>query len=242
MAKASAHDDAAAWGDSHEPPDEFVRWVYERLVETWGIPPWEPDGDAIGGLVATILSQHTSDVNSERAYARLRQAFPAWAAVRDAPQDAVAEAIRVGGLAQLKAERIQRVLRELSERYDGALDLGHLSGLPLDEARETLLSLPGVGPKTAACVLLFSLGRPAFPVDTHVWRVTRRLGLLGPKVTANAAHLDLERRIPPEWRHTMHLNLIQHGRRVCHAQRPACERCALRARCQFYWSTHASDR
>lgn len=240
MVKASEHDDAAVWSDSQAQPEEFVRWVYERLVEVWGIPPWEPDGDAIGGLVATILSQHTSDVNSERAYERLRLAFPGWATVRDAPQEAVAEAIRVGGLAQLKAERIQRVLRELSERYDGALDLGHLNDLPLAEARDTLLALPGVGPKTAACVLLFSLGRPAFPVDTHVLRVTRRLGLIGPKVTADAAHLELERRIPPEWRHTMHLNLIQHGRRVCHAQRPACERCALRARCQFYWSTHAS--
>lgn len=214
-------------------PSERIRWVYERLAEQWGIPPWQPDGDALGGLIATILSQHTSDVNSERAYARLRQAFPQWADMRDAPVDAVADAIRVGGLAQVKAERIQGVLRAIGERRDGALDLGYLAALPLDEALANLRALPGVGPKTAACVLLFSLGRPAFPVDTHVWRVTRRFGLIGPKVTPEVAHRELEAQIPAEWRHTLHLDLIQHGRRVCYAQRPACERCVLAKRCEY---------
>jgi endonuclease-3 len=214
-------------------PSERVRWVYERLVEQWGIPPWQPDGDALGGLIATILSQHTSDLNSERAYARLRQAFPTWADVRDAPVDVVADAIRVGGLAQVKAERIQRVLRAISEQRDGALDLGYLAALPLDDALADLRALPGVGPKTAACVLLFSLGRPAFPVDTHVWRVTRRFGLIGPKVTPEVAHRELEEQIPAEWRHTLHVNLIQHGRRICHAQRPACDRCVLAERCEY---------
>lgn len=214
--------------------DEMTRWVYVRLQERYGIPPWEPDGDALGGLIATILSQHTSDVNSERAYARLRATFPSWGAVRDASPDSVAEAIRVGGLAQLKAARIQAALQALNERHDGEPTLVHLSDVPLDVARDELRAIPGVGPKTAACVLLFHLGRPAFPVDTHVWRVTRRLGLIGPKVTADAAHLALEKRIPPEWRHTMHINLITHGRRVCHAQRPACDRCDLRARCRYY--------
>ena len=220
-------------------PDEPIRWVYERLVEQWGVPPWEPDGDALGGLIATILSQHTSDLNSERAYARLREAFPDWADVRDAPVEAVADEIRVGGLARIKAERIQRVLRALGERGDGTLDLSWLGDLPLDEARAALQALPGVGPKTAACVLLFSLGRPAFPVDTHVWRVTRRLGLIGPKVTAEAAHLELEAQIPPEWRHTLHVDLIQHGRRICHPQNPECERCLLRARCVYYQNMRA---
>lgn len=234
VARVTARDDAAAWGDAL--PDERIRWVYERLVEMWGTPAWEPDGDALGGLIATILSQHTSDLNSERAYARLRATFPDWSAVRDAPLDAVAEAIRVGGLAQVKAARIQQVLRAVSANHDGAPDLAELDDLSLTDARETLLALPGVGPKTAACVLLFSLGRPAFPVDTHVWRVTRRIGLIGPKVTANAAHLELEARIPPAWRHTMHVDLIQHGRRICHAQRPECERCDLRARCDYYWN------
>ena len=105
----------------------------------------------------------------------------------------------------------------------------------MDEADAYLRSLPGVGPKTAACVLLFALGKPAFPVDTHVWRVTRRLGLIGAKVSADAAHIALERMIPPAWRYAMHINLIRHGRRTCMAQRPACERCPLRASCAYYW-------
>lgn len=237
MAGAQASGADEAWGDDRRRPSDQIRWVYERLVETYGIPPWEPTRDATGELIATILSQHTSDVNSARAYAQLRRTFPEWVAVRDAPQDAVAEAIRVGGLAQVKAERIQRVLRELSQRHEESLDLNYLGDLPLEEARHALLTLPGVGPKTAACVLLFALGRPAFPVDTHVWRVTRRLGLIGPKVTANAAHGELEQQIPPEWRYTMHIDLIRHGRLVCHAQRPDCERCPLRARCRYYWAT-----
>lgn len=231
---SEAPDDQSA--DAQEHADDLADWVYERLVETYGIPSWEPDGDALGGLIATILSQHTSDANSERAYERLTQTFAGWAAVRDAPVEAVAEAIRVGGLAQVKAARIQAVLRTLSEKQGGSLDLSYLRDFPLDEALASLQMLPGVGPKTAACVLLFSLGRPAFPVDTHVWRVTRRLGLIGPKVTADAAHTALERRILPERRHTIHLNLIRHGRQVCHAQRPECERCTLRVRCWYFGS------
>jgi endonuclease-3 len=207
-----------------------------------------------------VLSQHTSDVNSGRAYAQLVARFPSWAAVRDAPTEAVADAIRGGGLAQVKAERIQRILRELTARRDalraqnGAsqpsagqtaaddeLTLAELDGLSLEAAQDYLRTLPGVGPKTAACVLLFSLGRPAFPVDTHVWRVTRRLGLIGARVSADAAHTALLALIPPEWRHTMHVDLITHGRRVCHAQRPACQVCPLRAKCHYYWANVARD-
>ena len=222
-------------------PEALVGWVYERLVETYGVPPWEPDGDAIGGLVSTILSQHTSDVNSDRAYASLRQRFPTWEAVRDAPEEAVMDAIRSGGLAQVKARSIQRTLRALTERDpDAPFDLRWLDTEDTARARAQLTALPGVGMKTASCVLLFSLGRPAFPVDTHVWRVTRRLGLIGPAVSADAAHLALERLIPPDWRHTMHIDLIRHGRRICHAQRPECERCPLRARCAYYWATRAA--
>lgn len=239
--------------------DPHLARIYRLLVVAYGIPPWQPDGDALGGLIATVLSQHTSDINSGRAYAQLVARFPSWLAVRDAPTAAVADAIRMGGLAQIKAERIQRILRELTDRRtvrrvhsDGApsaangvarqaaddddLTLAELDDLSLDAAQRYLLTLPGVGPKTAACVLLFSLGRPAFPVDTHVWRVTRRLGLIGARVSADAAHTALLGVIPPEWRHTMHVDLIQHGRRVCHAQRPACPVCPLRAECQYYWA------
>jgi endonuclease-3 len=210
--------------------------VHQRLVEVYGIPEWRPDGDALGGLIGTILSQHTSDVNSDRAYQQLVATFPTWEAVRDAPQEAVAAAIRPGGLANIKAARIQEVLRVLSERLGGGPpSLAALDTLDLAAAEAYLRALPGVGPKTAACVLLFSLGRPAFPVDTHVWRVARRIGLIGPRVSAEAAHERLGQAIPPAWRHTLHVNLITHGRRICHAQRPACERCALRSLCDYYW-------
>jgi endonuclease-3 len=219
-----------------------VERIYELLTQAYGVPEYRPDGDALGGLIATVLSQHTSDVNSARAYAQLVRTFPTWDAVRDAPVEAVADAIRTGGLARIKAERIQSILRDLTERLGGArLTLEMLDALPLDEAQSYLRSLPGVGPKTAACVLLFNMGQPAFPVDTHVWRVTKRLGLIGPKVSADAAHDVLMRLIPPEWRYTMHVGLIQHGRQKCHAQRPECSRCPLRSECQYYWAVVASE-
>jgi endonuclease-3 len=221
---------------------ERVAWIYERLAEAYGLPEWRPNGDPLGELVATILSQHTSDVNSERAYKQLRERFPAWEEARDAPVEEVAEAIRSGGLAEVKAERIQTILHLLTERLSGApLRLDFLAEQTLGEADAYLRSLPGVGPKTAACVLLFALGKPAFPVDTHVWRVTRRLGLIGAKVSADAAHVALEHMIPPAWRYAMHINLIRHGRRICAAQRPACERCPLRAGCAYYWELVASE-
>jgi endonuclease III len=221
--------------------DKVAR-VHRLLVEAYGVPPWEPSGDALGELIATILSQHTSDVNSERAYAELVRCFPTWEAVRDAPVEAVEDAIRSGGLARQKAERIQRILQQIPMEAGGELSLDRLEKMPLDEALTYLQTLPGVGPKTAACVLLFAVGQPAFPVDTHVWRVSRRLGLIGPRVTAEAAHEVLDRLIPLEWRHTMHVDLIRHGRQICHAQRPECPRCPLRSECQYYWATVAAER
>ncbi|HKW21402.1 MAG TPA: endonuclease III [Ktedonobacterales bacterium] len=218
-----------------------VARVYEKLVATYGIPPWEPTGDPLGELVATILSQHTSDINSERAYRQLRAVFPAWEQVRDAPTDDVVGAIRSGGLAQQKAERIQQILRILTERLgDAPLTLDSLDAMPLDDALAWLRELPGVGPKTAACVLLFALGKPAFPVDTHVWRVTKRLGLIGSRVSAESAHETLQAMIPQGWRYTMHIDLIRHGRQICYARNPACFRCPISSECQYFWDVVAA--
>lgn len=225
-----------------EPLERKVAHVYELLVQMYGIPPWEPDGDPLGGLVATILSQHTSDTNSARAYARLVERLPTWEQVRDAPTNEVADAIRPGGLADQKAARIQRILREITDQLGGGLSLDALRELPLEEALAYLQRFSGVGPKTAACVLLFSLGRPAFPVDTHVWRVTKRLGLIGSRMSAEAAHETLTRLIPPEQRHTMHVDLVRHGRALCHARRPECPRCLLRPECLYFWDVVASER
>ncbi|MBF6591953.1 MAG: endonuclease III [Ktedonobacterales bacterium] len=220
-----------------------VARIYHLLVATYGIPIWEPDQNPLGGLIATVLSQHTSDLNSARAYARLVAAWPTWEAVRDAPLEAVEEAIRPGGLARQKARRIQEILRVLTARLGGApLALDVLRDQPTADALTYLRELPGVGPKTAACVLLFSLGKPAFPVDTHIWRVTRRLGLIGPKVSAEAAHIILAREIPLEWQHTMHVNVIQYGRQICTARVPACERCPLRPECLYYQARLAAAR
>ena len=206
--------------------DEVVR----ALRRAYGARPPRKRSTPIEELVETVLSQNTSDLNSGRAFAALTRRFGPLEAVAEAPVDAVAEAIKVGGLAQVKAPRIQAILREVLRRR-GDLDLSFLADLPLEEARGWLRSLPGVGPKTAACVLLFSLGVPALPVDTHVFRVAKRLGLLGPRVTAEQAHALLERQLRPEDVYTLHMGLILHGRQVCHAPRPECEGCLFADRC-----------
>lgn len=222
--------------------DAKVARIYETLVATYGIPVWEPNGDALGELISTILSQHTSDVNSERAYRQLRATFPTWEQARDAPVNEVVEAIRSGGLAQQKARRIQQILRILTERLENApLTLDALNTMSLDDALVWLRGLPGVGPKTAACVLLFALGKPAFPVDTHVFRVTGRIGLLGSHETAERAHETLRELIPPAWRHTMHIDLIQHGRQICYARNPACFRCPISSECRYFWEVIATS-
>ena len=179
----------------------------------------------------TVLSQHTSDINSSRAFAGLRERFATWEEVLDAPVDEVAESIRSGGIAQVKATRIQRILSEIDER-EGALDLSRLAQLPDEEVNDYLCSLPGVGPKTAACVLLFSMERPAFPVDTHVHRVAKRLGLVGEKASAELTQRLLQPRIPPGLRYELHMQLIRHGREICRAVTPLCTECALLDLCE----------
>jgi endonuclease-3 len=184
-------------------------------------------------LVSTILSQNTNDVNRDRAYRRLRERLPSWDQVRDAPVEEVVEAIRPGGLANQKAPRIQKALHRITAER-GELSLDFLADMPLEQAREWLMSLDGVGPKTTAIILLFSLGRPAFPVDTHVHRVSQRLGLIGERVSAEKAHELLEARLPPEWYYAFHLNLVRHGREVCQARSPRCDACVLDDLCDYY--------
>jgi endonuclease-3 len=204
--------------------------VLARLRAYYGSPePRHSDGP-LAELVQTILSQNTSDVNTERAFASLWARFGAWDAILAAPTSAVADAIRSGGLADIKAPRIKGVL-EAIQRDRGTLSLDFLADLPLDEARAYLTSLSGVGPKTAACVLLFALGMPALPVDTHVHRVSKRLGLIGSKIGAEAAHQLLEAMIPSDQMFDAHMLLITHGRVLCKALRPRCEACPLADTC-----------
>jgi endonuclease-3 len=207
--------------------------VHERLLEHYGQPTWRNPLPALDELVSTILSQNTNDVNRDRAFEALRAKFPTWEAVRDAPTKAVIEAIRPTGLANQKGPRLQQVLRAITAER-GALDLQFLKDLPVDDARAWLTRFNGVGPKTAAIVLLFSLGRPAFPVDTHVHRVTGRLGLRPEAMSADQAHAHFEKLLPPETYYAAHLNLIRHGREVCHARNPECERCVLKRLCNYY--------
>jgi endonuclease-3 len=184
-------------------------------------------------LVNTILSQNTNDRNRDVAFQRLRKRFPTWEAVRDAVLDDVIDAIRPAGLAPTKGPHIQGALRQITEER-GVLSLDFLNEMPLEEARKWLLGLNGVGPKTAAIVLLFSLGRPAFPVDTHVHRITRRLGLIPEKTSREKAHTLLEALVPVELYWNFHLNVIAHGRQVCHARNPKCAVCTLQNRCDYF--------
>jgi len=223
--------------------------VYELLVATYGEPHNEPDYDPLGGLVGTILSQHTSDINSGRAYQQLVTAFPTWEEVRDAPTYIIAEAIRCGGLANIKAPRIQDALHTLTEWQQAQGGTQSLSAyLSAELAKRTsedawhyLRGIAGVGPKTAACVLMFNLDLPVMPVDVHVHRVSKRLGLIGPKVNADQAHTAFAKMTPPKWVYPLHVNLIRHGRQICHAQRPECHSCTLYSECAFVGSVNAQE-
>ena len=192
----------------------------------------KPRLPVIDEVVATVLSQHTSDHNSCRAFAQLKASFPDWEQVLAAPHGQVADAIRCGGIADQKALRIQQILAAILAR-EGRIDLSRLHDLDDAAVEDYLTSLPGVGPKTAACVLVFSMGRPAFPVDTHVHRIAARLGWIPAGITADKAHQILSTAVPPDIRYDLHLALIEHGRTVCQAQRPHCGECVLRGRCGY---------
>ncbi len=218
--------------------------VYHLLIEAYGKPVNEPDYDPVGGLIATILSQHTSDINSGRAYRQLIETFPSWEEVRDAQTYKVAEAIRCGGLANIKAVRIQDVLHTLEEQQQergeqGPLvdSLNILRQMEPEEGWHYLRKLPGVGPKTAACVEMFHLDEAVMPVDTHVHRVSRRLGIIGPKVSADKAHEIYMQIAPPDWVYPLHVNMIRHGRKICHSQKPKCNICPLYSECEYAGGT-----
>jgi endonuclease-3 len=204
-----------------------VARVRLRLRELYGVPGAEPHRRPLDELILTVLSQSTNDRNRDVAFLALRERFPSWEAVRDAPLEAVEEAIRPGGISKVKSVRIQQILRAIGE----PLSLDWMATAPLEESRSALCALPGVGRKTAACVLLFSFGLREIPVDTHVSRVGTRLGLLRPGAPFEELHDSMLALTPPGAELELHINLLRHGRRTCHARSPACGECALARMC-----------
>jgi endonuclease-3 len=213
--------------------------VLRTLLKTYGQPVWRKPLPPLDELVSTILSQNTNDSNRDRAFDALCSAFVDLDAVRDAPTEAVIAAIRPAGLANQKGPRIQQVLRQITAER-GELSLHFLGELPMEEARRWLLRFKGVGPKTAAIVLLFAFRRPAFPVDTHVHRVTGRLGLCPHRMSAAGAHPHLEALFQQQHYYAAHLNLIRLGRETCRARRPRCTQCVLRSFCDYWKVSRAA--
>ena len=214
-------------------PTDKALEVHERLIQVYGEPTRHSHLDPVSQLVCTIISQNTNDNLRDQAYETLRQRFPTWEDVRDAPVQEVIAAIQIAGLGQTKAPRMQQALRRITAER-GKLELDFLREMSVEDAKAWLMAMDGVGPKTAAIILLFSLGMPAFPVDTHVHRVSKRLGLIAPGASREKAHELLEAMLPPETYYAFHLNLIHHGREVCQARRPRCELCTLRGLCDYY--------
>jgi len=207
--------------------------IHQKLLEFYGQPTWRNPLPPLDELISTVLSQNTNDTNRDRAFEALRTRFPTWEAVRDAPEREVIEAIRVAGLANRKGPRLQAILRAITGQR-GDLSLDFLKDYPPGEAYDWLIRFEGVGPKTASIVLLFSLGLPAFPVDTHIHRVSGRLGLRPPRMNADQAHAHLAAQFPPETYCAAHLNLIRLGREVCQARKPRCPACPLQADCAYF--------
>jgi endonuclease III len=216
-------------GEWRRPDRRRLRRIRDRLRAAYGRPVPRPHRAPLDELVLTVLSQNTNDRNRDVAYGRLRERFPSWATVRDASEEEVEDAIRPGGISHVKARRIQDILRAVGDEED----LNWLVDAPLEEARARLCDLPGVGRKTAACVLLFSFGRPDVPVDTHVFRVGSRLGLFRPGASFDEAHDELLRITDPEDAYEVHVSLIRHGRRTCVARSPRCGDCVLLSLCPY---------
>jgi len=214
-------------------------WVLKRLEAAYGEPSPRRQMNPLDELVLTMLSQNTSDINSHRAFQNLKRAFPKWNRVLRADQKKLAETIRVAGLSEIRAARIQKVLKEIKSRF-GSLTLASLSSVDSTEAYEFLKSLTGVGPKTAACVMLFSLSKPFMPVDTHIHRVSLRLGLIEKKTTTEAAQQFFMNSVPGSKLYAFHIDMIRHGRAICRARNPLCPRCVLNSRCRYYSQLQSS--
>ena len=207
--------------------------IHAKLLEYYGSPGWREPYPPLDELVSTILSQNTNDANRDRAFTALRNRFPTWQEVRDAEEQEVIEAIRPAGLANQKGPRIQAVLREITSQR-GQLDLEFLADWPTEKVLEWLQQFKGVGPKTAAIVAQFSLNKPAFPVDTHIYRVTGRLGLRPARMSVEQAHLHLAGLFSPEGYYAAHLNLIRLGREICKPSRPDCPHCPIKEYCDYF--------
>jgi endonuclease-3 len=217
-----------------------IREVDKLLAKIYGDRKWRRHAEPIDELIATVLSQHTNDINRDRAFEQLKKRFPSWEQVLRAPVRSIASAIKPAGLSNQKAPRIKAILQQIAEANDGNLTLDFLERMPPDEALAWLKKLPGVGPKTAACVLLFSFGKPVFPVDTHIFRISKRLGWLDEKVTEAKANELLDQIVPNEIKYRLHLNMIAHGRYICRPQNPRCQECALKHLCEYFqrnWAT-----
>lgn len=210
----------------------MIEPIIEHLEAAFGVPRPRRSSDPLDVLVETILSQSTTDLNSRRAFASLKRRFPTWEQALRARHQTIAQAIQSGGLANIKAARIKAVLRSIKRRR-GSLDLAFLCHLPLKEAKAFLRSLQGVGPKTAACVLLFACRRPVFPADTHILRVTQRMGLIPKTCSDERAHNILEEMIPPEKYYSTHINLIRLGRQICRPRNPRCLECPVLDYCPY---------
>ncbi|MDX1992209.1 MAG: endonuclease III [bacterium] len=207
--------------------------VLDILREVYGPLEWMPGQNAMDELVSCILSQNTNDANRDRAFYALKGHYESWEDIVNAPIEELIDVLRPAGLANQKAPRIQKVLEFIRDQF-GTYDIDFLKDMPLDEAKQWLTNLDGVGPKTAAIVLCFSFNLPAFPVDTHIHRVGMRIGFLPEKITADKAHPVMEAIVPPEGHYAFHIYLIRHGRDTCTARRPYCERCPLTAHCDYY--------
>jgi endonuclease-3 len=207
-----------------------IEKIIKLLEQEYGSLEWQSGEEPVAVLVGTILSQNTSDANSGRAFNSLISSFGSWEAIASAPVEHIAQTIESGGLSRVKAVRIKQILEEI-EREQGCISLDFLEAMNVSEARDYLMHLPGVGPKTASCVLLFALGKPCLPVDTHVFRVAKRLGLIDSRVSIEQAHSLLQKQVPASKVYQFHLHLIRHGRQVCHARRPRCDECVLEGVC-----------